>query len=271
MNILNTGVDITGAHFKKMYRDLYERGKTQISDKCHTIELLNYAIEVPAYDYLTSFADRKLNLDYCKAEWAWYLRGDRYDTSIEDHATLWKKIKCADGGFNSNYGQYIFGEDQFEWCLSSLLNDRHSRQASMQLLNKSHMYNGNPDVVCTHGINFQIRDNRLNMTVMMRSNDAIFGTTNDVFCFGQLLIMMHSALREKYSGLEMGTYTHFACSLHVYERHFDMLEKLALSKDDFSPIDYPLPKTPREFNAIATNRRDSNYDYANWVLDFEGK
>lgn len=262
----------TGRHFTQMYRDLKQKGSEVVSSKDRCIELLNYSMTIPPLDYATSFFSRKLNLDYCKAEWAWYVRGDRFDTSIEKHAKLWKKIRAWDDGFNSNYGQYIFGEqNQFAWVVKALTKDPYSRQASIQLLNMSHMYEGNTDFVCTHGINFQIRDGMLNMTVMMRSNDAIYGTTNDVFCFGQLLLAVWAELRHVYPNLQVGAYTHFVCSLHVYERHFDMLDRLvSLEGCDHYEVEQPLPEG-RDLQAIRTGDATQGGDYAKWILDYESK
>lgn len=233
---------MNGSHFLMLYEDLLEGGQTLEVRGSKVIELTDYRLRIPPLEYITSFQARKLNLAYCKQEWLWYLRGDRFDDSIQQYATMWKKLKQSDGGFNSNYGQYIFEEGQLEWCIRRLSEDKYTRQASMQLLNKSHMYEGNTDFVCTHGINFRIRDNRLDMTVMMRSNDAIFGTTNDVFCFGQLLLMTRAALLDQYPELEVGTYTHFVNSIHVYERHWEMLERLVIEgQSGFYSVDQVVP------------------------------
>src|SRR6185503_7362068 len=66
------------------------------------------------YSPLTSFAARKLNLNYAKKEFVWYLGADKFDSSIEQHATTWAKIKQPDGSYFSNYGQYIFPK-QFQF------------------------------------------------------------------------------------------------------------------------------------------------------------
>lgn len=250
---------MNGSHFLKLYDDLLKDGQTLEIHGSNVIELTDYQLKIPAREYITSFNARKLNLRYCKREWLWYLGGDRFDDSIQQYATMWAKLKQPDGGFNSNYGQYIFGENQFDWCLRRLSEDVHTRQASMQLLNKSHMYEGNTDFVCTHGLNFRIRDNRLDMTVMMRSNDAIFGTTNDVFCFGQLLLMMRAALLNQYPNLEIGAYTHFVNSIHVYERHWEMLEQLvAEGESGFYPTGQVVPESLDD--ALQTTSR-----YGRWL------
>src|SRR3954468_7780938 len=65
-----------------------------------------------SHPIITSFKARGFNLAYAKREWLWYIGADRFDASIEDHATMWKKLRQSDGGFNSNYGQYLFARAQ---------------------------------------------------------------------------------------------------------------------------------------------------------------
>lgn len=182
----------------------------------------------PNDSIISSFGARQLNLNYCKQELLWYLRADRYDTSIEKHATMWKKLQQDDGGYNSNYGQYIFKgpNSQFAYVIETLQRDKDSRRAAMVLLNRDHLYHDNTDVVCTYAMSFRIRNNRLNMSVNMRSNDLIWGATNDVFCFGMIHRMLLAVLKDFYPYLTLGSYTHKADSLHVYERHWPMLELL---------------------------------------------
>ena len=257
-----------GEHFTLLYTDLI-RGGDMIEirgEKC--LELIDYTMIIDdPLDCLTSYKARNLNLDYCKKEWLWYLHGDRYDASIMEHASMWKKIQLADGAFNSNYGQYIFREAQFDWVVSSLIKDPHSRQACMQLLNSSHMWHGNPDVVCTMGIQFLIRKNRLSMYVRMRSNDAIFGMTNDVFCFSQLHQMVYWALKEKGLDIELGEYCHNVGSLHVYERHFSMLTQLVAARgDDRYDVEMPRPKSFDDFKSLIGHGPGNGSAYANWML-----
>lgn len=264
-----------GIQYLRAYRDLQTKGKIVQPHGTKTLELLNYQFIIPpAPNFVTSFRARNLNLTYCKQEWLWYLRGDRFDTSIEDHATMWKKIKQPDGGYNSNYGQYLFGkEQQFLWAFECLRKDIFSRQACIQLLNKSHMFTNNTDVVCTQSIQFIARDGKLHMYVSMRSNDAIWGLTNDAFCFANLHTMMLVALQEAgYSRLQMGRYYHRAGSFHVYERHFEMLDKLV---DDWTSghyeIDVPEPSSIQDFRALAHPEDYPNYtsEYVEWMRSCE--
>jgi thymidylate synthase len=66
---------------------------------------------------------------------------------------------------------------------------------------------------------------------------------NDAPAFSFIHQMVHAIMRFHYPGLELGTYHHVADSFHVYERHFEMLEKIIAPEAEF----YPVP-TPRIFN-----------------------
>ena len=259
-----------GQHFLRLYQDLWNLGHRVKIKQDQCIELVNYEMVIrDPTDCLTSFAPRKLNLAYCKAEWLWYLRGDRFDQSIETHATMWKKLRQPDGGYNSNYGQYIFGQKQFDWVIECLVNDPSSRQACMQLLNVTHMYAGNTDVVCTMGIQFLIRNERLDMFVRMRSNDAIYGMTNDVFCFSQLHQMVKAGLLLSGLDVQLGKYHHSVGSLHVYERHFPMLQELASGlSQDYQSIDIPAPVSYLDFAYLRDNPKAnaSQSEYVQWML-----
>ncbi len=190
-------------------------------------EVNNFWYTLPPFVRFMNFKDRKLNIDYIKHEFLWYLKGDRLDTSITDHAKMWKGLINEDGSINSNYGQYLFGDQQQFWNVVKLLeDDRESRRGSISILNKDHLLSDTKDVPCTYAINFRIRQNKLDMTVHMRSQDAIFGMGNDAPTFSFVHEMMWQALREKYPSLEYGLYCHFADSFHIYERHFEMAEKI---------------------------------------------
>lgn len=239
--------------FLQMYQDV-NRGQP-ISPRGQVCkEVCDYMFKLDMrFSPLTSFRARKLNLKYAKEELKWYLRGDKFDQSIEQHATMWQKIRQEDGSYFSNYGQYIFGQNQIHFVLDELRKDPNSRRASIVLLQPYHLFLDNKDVVCTYGINFRIRDKRLDMTVMMRSNDVIFGTTNDVFCFAMVYRMVFAILSQ-YMPINVGYYTHFVNSLHVYQRHFDMIAEIVQDGvQGYTAIMVPWP-TADEVEAILDDR-----------------
>lgn len=203
-------------------------------------EVNNFWYNLPPYVRFMRFKERKLNLDYIKKEFLWYLRGDKYDTSIGESAKMWLDIVNKDGSINSNYGQYIFGDQQQFWNVVRILeNDKDSRRASISILNSDHLMSDTKDVPCTYSLNFRIREHRLEMTVHMRSQDAIFGMGNDAPAFSFIHEMVYEALKPTYEGLICGRYFHIADSFHVYEKHFEMAKKIASGECEFIETDCP--------------------------------
>lgn len=244
--------------------ELEERGQKYRSwDAAHVTFDSNLPI-------LFNFVARKLNVRYAIEEFLWYCRADRYDSSITEHATAWKKLNQPDGSFFSNYGHYIFakmtpdGVSAFEFALEQLMRNPSSRRAAIPLLQTDHCFNDNVDMVCTFALQFFVRQGRLDMIVNMRSNDAIWGLTNDAFCFSMIHRMMYVMLCGTYTGLRLGTYHHIANTLHVYERHYDMAK--AIVAEDvrrMRTIDAPM-FTSGEVRALL-DRRTGLEDHERWI------
>jgi thymidylate synthase len=230
--------------FRKIYSDLLTHGKETSPRGKLVKEIENYSYVLPPRVRFINFAARKLNLPYIKKEFLWYLRANKYDLEILEHASMWKGLVNGKR-INSNYGQYIFnasftGCSQFENVLNILGSDKDSRRASMTILNSSHLLDTeSKDVPCTYALNFRIRENKLKMTVHMRSQDSVFGMGNDAPCFSLIHEMVYVAVRDAYYPyLEMGEYHHFADSFHLYERHFKMAEEI-VNGSEFTPIIAP--------------------------------
>ena len=186
-------------------------------------EMSDAAIVVEDPTYCLYENDRRSSqFKYIAAELVWYFTGRNDADFITPYAKFWDQIKNKDGTVNSAYGNLIFteeledGRNQYRWALDSLIQDKDSRQAIIHFNKPSHQWNGNKDFVCTLNGIFQIRDNKLNFTIDMRSNDLILGTPTDVAFFCLLQIQMLEHLRNHYPELELGTYTHIAHSLHLY-------------------------------------------------------
>lgn len=252
----------------KIFEDILNDGHIVKVKDSLTKELLNYQFTFKPYDCLLNFEGRNLNIDYIKKEFQWYLGANKFDTSITEYAKIWNIIMNEDKSFNSNYGVYLIPE--FKRIINILIGDKHSRQAVIYIGNNKNLNTITKDYLCTGSIQFLIRNNQLTMTVHMRSNDAIFGLCNDVPCFSFYQQMIYTILRDKYyEDLKLGNYTHIANSLHVYERHFKMLEKI-VKCNNFINIDYPKIENEREvYNLI--NAEYKNYDFSIWLNNYERK
>jgi thymidylate synthase len=186
---------------------------------------------------------RSSQFKYIGGELIWYFSGRNDIDFISKFAKFWEHIDNGDGTVNSAYGNLIFREknehgiNQYQWALESLINDKDSRQAILHFNKPQHQRKNNKDFVCTLTGVFQIRDNKLNFTIDMRSNDLILGTPTDVAFFCLLQEQMCHHLKDYYPELEMGTYTHIVHSLHIYEKHFQLIKDML--KHSFEPMSLP--------------------------------
>lgn len=155
---------------------------------------------------------------------------------------FWLNLANPDGTVNSAYG-YLIWENRshgnpmyesgtsrphsdnahtmrtpWEWAKQSLIQDKDTRQAILRFSLPKHAYMGVKDFTCTMHANYLIRDDKLHLSVVMRSNDLWFGLTYDLPWFMSLIDRMVDELKPHYPNLTKGQYTHTVHSLHLYER-----------------------------------------------------
>ena len=196
-------------------------------------EIINCIIEIE-HPMMNLFKNehRSSVLKYLSSEILWYFSGTNNPTYIENYAGMWKNLHNEDGTVNSAYGNLLFNEKnehgitQYEWVIKSLTKDKDSRQAFMHFNKSHHQYFGNKDQVCTLQALFHIRDNKLHMTLTMRSNDIIRGFMTDYTFFTILQYQVFLHLRKYYPELKIGSYTHISHSMHLYEKHYDLVKNM---------------------------------------------
>jgi thymidylate synthase len=258
--------------FRDIYRSLWNNGRFYSPRGMKVLEIENFFYILPPYVRFANFESRKLSLDYIKREFLWYLRADKYDTRIEKYAKMWTEVKTHEGVINSNYGQYLFGEyGSFRYVTLTLENDKDSRRACMTILKSDHLYLNNPDIPCTYALSFRIRDNKLNMTVRMRSQDAILGMGSDAPAFSFIHEMVYEVLLKTYPDLQPGNYYHSADSFHVYERHLGILEKIC-NEDKYKEIKCPKILDYREVEFLLANHFEAippEFKFAQWLNTFQ--
>lgn len=187
--------------------------------------------------------------EYTVKEMALY---DSCSNSVEDFAKaskFWEKIANPDGTINSAYGYLIWSKRSqgnsemerlinpsihpkltdrtpWEWAKQTLIADKDTRQAVMAFALPEHRWIGNKDQVCTLHGNWLIRDDLLNLSIVMRSNDLSKGLVYDLSWFVSLMDKMVQELKPTYPNLHKGTYTHTAHSMHIYERDILQMKKM---------------------------------------------
>lgn len=205
--------------------------------------------------------ERKMSIHYLIAELVWYLSGNDSSAWISKYSSFWKKISDDGKTANSAYGARIFKPHsyhfipgmihnwvQWDYVKEELKKDPDSRRAVIHIRLPQDSQRAVLDVPCTLSLQFFLRDDKVHMVTSMRSSDLIFGLTYDVpafTIFQELLALQLTKELDRPVGL--GSYTHLSASLHVYERHFDMLQKIA----DSNPVPnisnlYAMPEMPTD-------------------------
>jgi thymidylate synthase len=242
--------------FEMILEDLWEDSDFVTSPRGMEVkEIIDCSMEIenPMLNIYTN-KHRSSPLKYCCAEILWYFAGTNNPTYIENYASLWKSLHNPDGTVNSSYGNLLFTEKnkhgltQYNWVIESLKKDKDSRQAFMHFNKPHHQFLENKDQVCTLQALFHIRKNKLYMTLTMRSNDVIYGFMTDwaFFSILQYHVLLH--MKKYYPELEMGSYTHISHSMHLYERHYDLVKKMSskpyYKREPFIPKSLPLLNEP---------------------------
>jgi thymidylate synthase len=177
---------------------------------------VGFTIEHPT-DMIILNGERSWNREYANAEWQWYLSGDRNISKLGDLygkvPPIWTRMADKDGNVNSNYGWQWKRNNQLDNVIAMLESNPDTRQAAISIydakeINDGHYQNDTP---CTYAVQFTILNNKLNMAVVMRSNDLWFGFCNDQYCFASLQMLVAYEL-----GIECGEYYHYAHNLHLY-------------------------------------------------------
>ena len=164
--------------------------------------------------------ERNWKEDYAEAEWQWYLSGDPCIDALEEIygkvPEIWKRMADVNGRVNSNYGWQWKRKQQIDYVVGLLRTKPNTRQAAISIYDCKEWESYTKDTPCTYAVQFTILHDRLNMSVVMRSNDLWYGFCNDQYCFSMLQKMIADELK-----IEIGTYYHFAHNMHLYNDKID--------------------------------------------------
>jgi len=200
-------------------------------------------------DRIPYIPHREFSIAYYIAEMLWYLSGNNSTEWISNYSGFWRNISDDGLTANSAYGARIFKQHdyhfvsdyagdgpydtyynrmpeawtQWQYLKDELKADPDSRRAVIHIRMPQDSVMAQKDVPCTLTLQFFIRDGALHQVVSMRSSDLILGIAYDVPAFTLFQEFLAFEL-----GVECGTYTHMSNSLHIYERHYPMVEKILM-------------------------------------------
>lgn len=167
---------------------------------------------------------RKISPAYLFGELLWYFNADNSLDFISKFSSFWNHLSDDEKTCNSAYGylmQKRHGFNQVDKVIKILTEDPNSRRAKININFPNASVDTTKDEPCTMSLHYLIRKGKLECTAVMRSNDIWFGFPYDVAFFTELQKYIADKL-----GVEYGHYTHFAVSLHMYDRDAPAIEKM---------------------------------------------
>jgi len=199
-----------------------------------------------------------INPAFAIAEVVWILQG-RNDSAFLNY---WNPILPKHSGYGETYyGAYghrlrsNLGFDQIEAAYQALAADPGSRQVVLQIWDgRKDMPNldGSPrdsDIPCNVVAMLKVREGKLELLQIMRSNDIFRGTPHNIIQFTCLQEIIAGWL-----GLEVGSFVLVADSLHMYEHDS---EEFYISESTSSVINTESLSLPKK-NLIKC--------YSQWVM-----
>lgn len=121
---------------------------------------------------------------------------------------------------------------QLPFIINELKRNPDSRRAVMNIRDFE-IDSSNSHPACLQSIQYFIRENKLHCKILFRSNDIAEALYFNAFALIKLQEKVADML-----GVEVGTYTHRANSMHVYEKDFKMFDRFIQSINNNEDITY---------------------------------
>lgn len=159
-------------------------------------------------------------IDYCKQEFKDRISKEPLNpgNSFKIRKDLWQKFMVDDETkFDYTYSERISW--QWESIIETLKEDKHSRQAVMQIFNTGDLEKtgGETRIPCSINYSFLIRNDRLYLVYHMRSNDYFAHFPIDIYLATEAIKYVTKKLKKVYPTLKTGSLIYFCNSLHAYQ------------------------------------------------------
>lgn len=237
---------------------LVEEGERSSSRNGDMLEIVGFTLPAPdSTRALIIDPIRKVDPFYACAELIWYLTMQDNTKFLQMFAPSYKNYTedgvHAFGAYGHRWANSLSYcmlrpasnrsiDNQLETAIAVLRKYPDSRQAIISMWDSGDLIHASlldkKDLPCTLSLQFIIRNNKLNLIVTMRSNDAWMGLPYDSFCFMTLQRIVADCLN-----VEVGKYVHNVGSFHVYDKHQEKMEAVLKSSydDSTTPINDNLP------------------------------
>lgn len=184
----------------------------------------------------------KRNEDWVRRELDWFMSGSNSLDDMEAPVpTAFQQCAGTDNTVNSAYGHILFGigeeehDTMFERIVETFIAEGLGTRHAVAIISDRDIHHlahemGRNDFICTNALNIMVDDdNKLHIVAQMRSMDAVWGYRADYSMWALLQGALVMPLSEHFQNIGMGDITFQVANLHVYPRHFELLESEAES------------------------------------------
>lgn len=194
----------------------------------------------------------QVNADWVRRELNWFAKGSDHLEDMEGPVPkLFQACAGDDGRVNSAYGHILFssdvptrgyysGDNLYQRIVDTFVNEGLDTRHAVAIISDRDIHvlahlNRRNDFICTNALNIMVdQDNRLHIIAQMRSMDAVFGYRADYSMWDYLMTKLLDDLNKyeaefgpRLGNVTRGDITFQVANLHVYPRHFDLLEETA--------------------------------------------
>ena len=203
---------------------------------------------------------KKLHLKSIIYELLWFLRGDTNVKYLQDNGVrIWNEWADEAGELGPVYGHqwrswpdYNGGHiDQIQQVIDQIRNTPDSRRLIVSAWNVAEL----PKMAlapCHAMFQFYVADGKLSLQLYQRSADVFLGVPFNIASYALLLMMVAQVC-----DLEVGEYVHTFGDVHIYNNHFEQVEK-QLSRE---PKSLPTMKLNPEIKNIF------DFDFNDFTLE----
>lgn len=232
-----------------MLGNLRESGSKHVSRAGLTIEKLNVSFTIShPLERFVSISSRKSNPFATLAETMWVMSGRNDMTFLQHYLPRAKEFSDDGNTWRAAYGPRLRNwhgyVDQVKSVIDKLSKDPSTRQAVIAIWDPAEDNDiVSKDFPCNNLITFQMRDRILYMSVAIRSQDIIWGSMINMFEWSVLQELVASSV-----GATVGPATYTIGSLHMYDRHQNMAEKILQEMENPGELEQlyyeaPLPRS----------------------------
>ena len=170
---------------------------------------------------------RKIPIQLFCSEVVWMVTGEKDLSFMQQFTRIWDDFAEEDNTMAAAYGyrwRHHFGRDQLLELVETLRLDPTNRQGVVVMWDPASdglLAPPKKNVPCPFSFTVNIIGGKLNLHLMIRSNDMMLGNPHDTAGFALLATMLGQEL-----GVPVGKYTVSISHAHVYENHFEQAQQI---------------------------------------------